>query len=55
MNNQKNDALGNNKYFLKTSYQKSHSKIHLHEKVFWGKKDVQSFLKVILLTPNYRF
>jgi hypothetical protein len=38
-----------------TSYKKIHSKIHLHVKGFLGKKDVQSFSKVIPLAPSYRF
>jgi len=28
------------KYFLKMNYKKIHSKIHLHIKVFFGKKDM---------------
>jgi endonuclease III-like uncharacterized protein len=43
------------KYILKTSYKKFHSKIHLHVKKFFGKKDMQSFSKIIPLAPSYRF
>jgi len=41
----KSDALGNILIFFKTSYKKFHSKIHLHVKVFLGKKNMQSFFK----------
>ncbi len=41
-------------YFLKI-YKNIHSKIHLHVKVIFVKKDLQSFSKVILLAPSYKF
>jgi len=37
------------------NYQNIHSKIHLHVKVIFGKKDLQCFSKVIILAPSYKF
>jgi hypothetical protein len=49
------DALGKFWIFCKTSYKNFHSKIHLHVKVIFGKKYLQSFSKVTLLAPSYKF
>jgi hypothetical protein len=51
------DALGKFLIFFRTNYKTFNSKIHLHlhVKVVFGKKDFQSFFKVIRLAPSYMF
>ncbi len=46
---------GKFKYFFEQVTKKNHSKLHLHVKVIFGKKDLQSFSKEIFLAPNYKF
>jgi len=45
---------GKFKYLFK-KIQEIHSKIHLHVKIIFVRKDLQSFSKIILLVPNYKF
>jgi hypothetical protein len=46
---------GTFKYFLQQVTKKFIQKIHLHVKMFFGKKNLQSFSKVISLAYSYRF
>jgi hypothetical protein len=37
------------------NYKTFHSKIYLHVKIIFVKNGLQSFSKIILLVPNYKF
>jgi hypothetical protein len=47
-------CIGEHLNIFIASYKNFHSKIQLHVKNKFGKKNVQSFSKVIPLVPNYR-
>jgi len=56
MTNKKKWCIEKKFNMFENKYKKIHWKIQLHKKVIFGKKnDLQSFSKVIILAPTYKF